>query len=255
MGGRSVAILLNLVWHLILATFRVTKSKLPHISLFTLMNKCMQKQQMDIQLRYRCCASNRVKVRYWDSKFQLSMDEPNVNCSIFSKLQKQREEEELPPLEDVGSCELHMISGAFENGVKSASWDMEKVLRSMWKLADLSPAHRDDFIKVCTTSPPFPVKLKPVSKCPQKNISSHKDTQMLNDIAAKFKGFLTTFQSDALEKITQCFMTDSLMLIKNDVEDAAKYKLLSQVKLLKLCYHQVSFLTSKRNLCRRGLRH
>ena len=94
------------------------------------LNKCMHQQQMDIQLRYWCCASNRVKVRYWDSKFkygspaevllqtlneglksldskkmiQLSMDGPNVNWSIFSKLQKQREEEELPPLEEVGSC-------------------------------------------------------------------------------------------------------------------------------------------------------
>ena len=101
---------------------------------------------MEIQLRRLCCASNRVKVRYWDSKFQygspadvllqalneglksldnemiqLSMDVPNVKWSIFSKLQKQREEEELPPLEDVGSCGLHVVSVAFQNGPGESS--------------------------------------------------------------------------------------------------------------------------------------
>ena len=75
---------------------------------------------------------------------------------------------------------------------------------------------------------------------------------IFHNIAAKLKGFLTTFPSDAppvpfmanaLEMIMQCFMTFFILkksvsdadsqykLIKIDVEDAAKYKPLSQVKL------------------------
>ena len=206
------------------------------------MNKSLQKNQMDVQIRYWCPTSNLVKVRYWGSTFQyeasaevlvlallevlkdldlskmvqLSMDGPNVNWLILKMLQKEGEEKELSPLEDCGSCGLHVVAGAFQNGIKASAWDLEKVLRAMWKLLDKSPARRGGYIKVCTMSPPvFPLKfcatrwienepvasraldvwesfvllikdflLKPASKRPQNNSSfdtlatSHKDPLM-----------------------------------------------------------------------------
>ena len=90
---------------------------------------------------------------------QLSMDGPNVNWSILAKMQKKREEEEISPLEDDGSFGLHVVSGSFLNGVEETSWDLENVLRAIWKLLDKSPARRGEFLKVCTLSPPlFPMK-------------------------------------------------------------------------------------------------
>ena len=140
---------------------------------------------MVVQIRYWCENSNMVKVRYWDSQFQygapadtllnslnislskldtskmiqLSMDGPNVNRAILKGMQKEREELEIPVLEDVGSCGLHVVSGAFQNGVKSSEWDLDKVLRAMWKLLDKSPARRGVYLKQCDRFPPlFPLK-------------------------------------------------------------------------------------------------
>ena len=206
------------------------------------LNKCLQKQQMDVVIRYWCEKNNRVKVRYWDSQFQhgaaadtllnglnnslskhdtskmiqLSMDGPNVNWAILRKMQEQRAELEIPDVEDIGSCGLHVVSGAFQNGVKVSEWDLDKVLRSMWKLLDKSPARRGVYLRLCDRSPPlFPLKfcatrwvenekvanraidvwssmvllikdflLKPVSKRPSGNVSydtlvkMHKDPIM-----------------------------------------------------------------------------
>ena len=126
---------------------------------------------------------------------QLSMDGPNVNWSILAKMQKKREEEEFSPLEDVDvACCFRLFP----------KWDLEKVLRAIWKLLDKSlldksPAYGGEFLKVCTVSPPlFPMKfcatrwvenemvaskaisivqlikeymLKPASKRPKNNVS------------------------------------------------------------------------------------
>ena len=37
---------------------------------------------------------------------------------VLTKMQAQREEKELSLLEDIGSCGLHVISGAFQTGMK-----------------------------------------------------------------------------------------------------------------------------------------
>ena len=95
------------------------------------LNTVLQQQQMDIQIRYWCPQTQRVKTRCWDSQFgysgnaenlseliegiktlnwrcmhQLSMDGPNVNWRILSLLQTKREEEEFDELDDIG-CGLH----------------------------------------------------------------------------------------------------------------------------------------------------
>ena len=116
----------------------IQKSLYHSVSFDEALNRSLQKQQMDIHMHYWCLLTNQVKVQYLDSQFQykasadvlldeslktldsikmhqLSMDWPNVNWSILAKMQKKREEEEISPLEDVGSC------GFSQNGVKETS--------------------------------------------------------------------------------------------------------------------------------------
>ena len=91
-------------------------------------------------MKFWCDSKNQVITRYWDSHsqyhahadaltealvkslppapivlnmHQLAMDGPNVNCNVFSNVQKIREGEEISPLEEIGTCWLHMVSGAF----------------------------------------------------------------------------------------------------------------------------------------------
>ena len=99
------------------------------------MNRILQSEQMDLQIRYwdnEACIS---KTPYLDSQFvlrpnaenlfaslnngteclqdekmiQLSMDGPSTNWLALSELQEDRGEKE-----DLGSCGLHVISGTFQ---------------------------------------------------------------------------------------------------------------------------------------------
>ena len=110
---------------------------------------------MDVQMRCWCDSKNQVIIRYCDSHFQyhtnanalnealvkslppspivfymhqLVGDGPNVNWNVLSNVRKIREEEEISRLDDIGSCRLHIVSGAFRGGVKLSEWGIEKIL-------------------------------------------------------------------------------------------------------------------------------
>ena len=91
-------------------------------------NEVLQKQQMDIVIRYWNYATNTAISRYFDSSFQyfgrsnnlsgelnafietigaskmhhLSMDGPNTNWAIDQIITDQRNKKQLPPLEKIG---------------------------------------------------------------------------------------------------------------------------------------------------------
>ena len=52
------------------------------------------------------------------------------------------------PLYNIGSCGLHSIHGAFETGMISCGWEINKIMKSMHKLFDKFPARRDLFISI-----------------------------------------------------------------------------------------------------------
>ena len=92
---------------------------------------------MDIQVRFWDENSVQAKTHYFDSQFllrpnannvleslttkikdlsqekliQLSMDGPSTNWSVLNKRSLQCEGDELPPLENLESCGLHVLHG------------------------------------------------------------------------------------------------------------------------------------------------
>ena len=78
----------------------------------------------------------------------LGMDGPNVNWLIFDKLNGEREKHNHSPLYNIDSCRLYSIHGAFETGTISCGWEINKIMKSMHKLFDKSPARRDLFISI-----------------------------------------------------------------------------------------------------------
>ena len=117
----------------------------------------MQEQQMDLQVRYWCNETSQAVTQYYVSEFQMhgdhmtlsenilkgigdlpeekltqtAMDDPNVNWKVLEVIQIKREEDKYPPLEDIGSCGLHVVSGALHSAVLAADWPVGKVLRGM----------------------------------------------------------------------------------------------------------------------------
>ena len=49
---------------------------------------------------------------------QFSMDGVSTNWSVFEKMSDQRKNDEIPCLENIGSCGLQIISNALQNGAK-----------------------------------------------------------------------------------------------------------------------------------------
>ena len=83
----------------------------------------------------------------------LSMVVLNTNWKVLENMKKNRDENELPQLFDVGSCGLDVIHGSFQTGVYAAGcWELEKVLEAMWRLFNDSPARRDLAIRLSTSN-------------------------------------------------------------------------------------------------------
>ena len=79
------------------------------------------------------------------------MDGPNVKWKVLEVIQIKREEDEYPPLEDIGSCGLHVVSGALHSAVLAADWPVEKVLEGMCKPMKDVPARRVEYIRGSAT--------------------------------------------------------------------------------------------------------
>ena len=103
------------------------------------LNNKLQEEQMDISIRFWDDIADETVTRYFDSRYfkrpnannileelmkattnlptkslsMLSMDGPNINCSVHETLKNIRSREDVPWLFEVGSCGLHVIHGDF----------------------------------------------------------------------------------------------------------------------------------------------
>ena len=79
---------------------------------------------------------------------QLSMDGPAVNWALFKTLNKERDNQQLPKLVNIGSCNLHVLHGAFQKGAETTGWKLKRLLKHLHFLFYNAGARRGDFIKV-----------------------------------------------------------------------------------------------------------
>ena len=78
----------------------------------------------------------------------LLIDGPNTNCAVLNKVKDYGNKNELPQIIDIGPCGLQVVHGAFKTGVKVTVWQLEKILKAMWKLFNNLPATRDLYIRL-----------------------------------------------------------------------------------------------------------
>ena len=82
------------------------------------------------------------------SIIHLSMGGPSVNHKFYRDLKEYREREKLPEMINFGSCNLHILHGAFKSGFDSTDWEMKILLKSCYQILHDSPARRDDYISI-----------------------------------------------------------------------------------------------------------
>ena len=132
-------------------------------------NSSVQKGQMDIIIWFWGSETNCVATHYLRSEFvgrstaedvlqtflagisdldqskilQFASDGPNVNLLFLKNLAESQEEKELLPLLDIGKCRLHVIHDSFKTGGKKGSyWELQKLLKAMWKFLQEAPTRR-----------------------------------------------------------------------------------------------------------------
>ena len=141
--------------HPVVEKFQLAQTKLMYITNFGLAPHFQNiLKQMDLGIRFWNKEMMQVEVRYWNSEFlghakhmdlvehfnkaleeldlskiiQISMDGPNVNWRFFDEIVKWRNEMEMNPLINLGSCRLHILHGAFKSGIEATDWSMAKLI-------------------------------------------------------------------------------------------------------------------------------
>ena len=71
---------------------------------------------------------------------QGSMDGRNTNLKVLEEYQKKRVEGELPQFIDIGTCNLHIIHGAFETEATKCCWNLKKLLKGVHRILNDTPA-------------------------------------------------------------------------------------------------------------------
>ena len=74
-----------------------------------------------------------------------------MDLAPIGKLKNHRDHNEFPQVFDVGSCGLHIVHGAFQTGVKVFGWNLDKVLKAMWRFFNDTSARRDIYIQMNNT--------------------------------------------------------------------------------------------------------
>ena len=196
----------------------------------------LQNEKMDIQVHFWDENSVQAKTRYFDSQFllrpnannlleslttaikdlsqeklvQLSIDGQSTNWFVLDKLSLQHEGYELPPLENVGSCGLHMLHGAFKTAFQATDWSLDKILKTMWNLFHDSPTRRDTNIRV-SQSELFPKKF-----CPTRRPENQEVVTRAIEIWENLQKTIKEFSSLPKRKRPQCKSYDTLLLYVSD---------------------------------------
>ena len=146
------------------------------------LNDVQQSCEMVLVIRYWSVKEMMVATRYLDSAFfghgreidlllhfnkltskldkskvyHISMDGPRVNHKFLRSLKIDWTKELIHKLIDIGTCNLHIVSGAFKTGAEKTEWKVHKTMKGSWQIFHDTPVRREDYINI-TSSTEFPM--------------------------------------------------------------------------------------------------
>ena len=88
--------------------------------------------------------------------YHISMDGPHVNHKFLRSLKIDWMKELIHKLVDIGTCNLHIVSGAFKTGAEKTEWKVHKTMKGSWQIFHDTPVRREDYINI-TSSTEFPM--------------------------------------------------------------------------------------------------
>ena len=82
---------------------------------------------------------------------QLAMDGSSTNWNVLEKFDKHLVEKGRKKSINIGCCSLHIIHGAFQTGATKTDWQINKVMKAMFKIFNESPARWDVYLREGTS--------------------------------------------------------------------------------------------------------
>jgi len=237
----------------------IQKSPFYTISFDESLNKKLKRGQMDILIRYWNDESKYSETRYLDSQFlgganaqqilesfnngiksmdarrniQISSDGPNVNLKFLELVNEGRCTAELPTLLNIGTCGLHTVHGSLKAGVKSTDWSTGKILKSLWKLLDESPARREKYESITETN------VYPLPYCGHRWCENEDSANRAELIWVGYVKFIKHLNSLPKSRQPQCKSYAILLETIDDPLQQTKFKF-------------VEFIASKMNVFLKG---
>lgn len=161
---------------------QIEKSDIIVLSFDESHNDVTKTTEMALIVRFWCPIKNMVESRYLDSAFfghgrendllvnfnaltskldrsnvyHVSMDGPKVNHSFLRSLKIDWESQLIHKLVDIGSCNLHIVSGGFKTGAEKSGFKVHNTLKGAYQIFHEAPARREDYTMV-TESQKFPM--------------------------------------------------------------------------------------------------
>ena len=145
---------------------------------------------------------------------QISMDGPNVNWKFYRDMCRELFDDPGGPKPvELGSCGLHIVHGAFKYGCTASEWDLKSVLWSMYQLLKDSPARREDYESI-TSSTMYPLKF-----CAHRWVENVTVAQRAIDVLPAMKVYVDTLIKEKRQpKNNKLFST-----VKEAVNDVLFY--------------------------------
>ena len=116
---------------------------------------------------------------------QVSSDRPNVNLAFLKKYAGVREEKELDPLIDLGTCGLHVVHGSMKAGAMASEWELQKLLKAMWQFIYDAPARRAMYENI-SESTDYPAKF-----CGHRWCENEKCAEKAKSLMKGYQKFVT----------------------------------------------------------------
>ena len=86
------------------------------------------------------------------------MDGPNINWNVLDLLDDKLMSDNFSETLNIGSCAQHTVHGSLKNEFQKSTWNMGKLLKSIFWILHDSPVRRDVYLQEWDTDK-FPLRL------------------------------------------------------------------------------------------------
>lgn len=146
---------------------------------------------------------------------QISMNGSNMNLKVTKDISAELEREHIHKLINIGTCGLHVLHYAFQDGVKVSVWEICSLLKSVFYIFLESPTRKEDFFTVTNS------KIRPLQFCGPRWLENTSAAERLlliwphvNDYIKACKNGTTAKPLCKSFKVVPNVMADRLILVK-----------------------------------------